>query len=159
AANDDQPPPQSVARGDGEFQPLVGRKSGNHEVKILTPHWRGAEEIGIDRWVDDLARTTVALRDPSLDGSADSDKVRHARGRILVPPAQKCRHSLHQPRFDPAEAFRAEISLTLVPDIAHGREAVANMGHAAWRASALGNTVAQADNQVAGWQAPGLDCC
>src|SRR5207245_11593508 len=88
AADDHQPPPQPVARRDGQFQPLVRSKGRYRQVVILAADRCGTEEIRIDRRVDDGSGTAGTLQDAALDRSTDGDKMRYARGRPLIPSAE-----------------------------------------------------------------------
>src|SRR5438132_8084795 len=78
---------------------------------------------------------------------------------LMVPAAQNCGDSISDARLQRAEPFGAEVSFALMPDVAHGREAVADMRHAARRTHALGHAMTETYDQIARRQPPALHRC
>ena len=72
-----------------------------------------------------------------------------------VPGAQSFQQLARGIRLETAEPVGPEIGIALVPGIAHRREAIADMRHAGRRRNRLGNTMTEADYEVAARQTPG----
>ncbi len=74
--------------------------------------------------------------------------MRHAFGRGSIPSSESFQQAFSQGAAKGPIRPAFEISITPFPGVAHGCEAIANMGDARRRLHGLGHAVAQADDEI-----------
>src|SRR5438132_3588285 len=121
---------ESIARLNGQIQPLVGSKSRNHEIIILSRNRSGAIEVRIHGRIDDDAASVIAFFDAALHGSTDGNEIIDAVGRLPIPAPQPFQEMLGCPSDDSMTLLAAKISGAHVPGVPHGRETVTDMNRA-----------------------------
>src|SRR5262249_11642586 len=124
--NDDQSPPQPLTGRNRQIDSLVGSKGRHHEVIILAVHGGGKVEVGVCRGIDHLTGPAITFSDPLLYRTADGDEMSDPFGSAAIPGPDLLHQPVGRTRPDPAQPPRAEVGGTLMPGIAHGREAVAD---------------------------------
>ena len=138
-----------------EVLALVGHEASDEQVEVVRRPRPHAEALHRDRRVHDLGLAAPVAAHALRDGAGDRDDPVHPLGpagaQVEAPQPGDERSGEGAPQA------AAEIGVGLVPHVAHGREAVADVDGAGRRAHALRDGVVGREHEVAGRQAQPLD--
>ena len=147
AAEHDEAAAHGVEGPHGEVRPLVGHELARHQPGAVPAALRIDVEV-VDRHGrrDHLRLAPVVAGDALGDGARIRHEMVDPLGRERVPGTDVVGGGQHQRALQ--QAGRAAVLVEHVPDVAHGRVAVADVDGAGRRDHALGRPGFAADDQV-----------
>ena len=109
---------------------LVRHERRHDERKSVGSLSIWVKEIGVDRRIDHSGFAIIVSADPARNIVRDSDIAVGAAGGVAIPARQPRHHRPHHGARDPPDSFGTEIGVELTPRVAHGGQAVAEVGNA-----------------------------
>ena len=137
-----------TACGHGHIYALVRHQGRDHECERLPRGLARREVTGVHRRVDHGRSPIIVSLDPPRNILRNRHIAVRTVARALVPAGETVEQLPHHRRPGPADPFRPEVGVELVPGVPHRREAVAEVAGAGRGADRLGRAVAGGDHQV-----------
>src|SRR5262245_65416831 len=85
------------------------------------------KELGVDRWVDHNRLAIIVSADPARNIMRDSDIAVRTVCGLAIPPRHPRHDRTHEPAADRPQTLGTEVSVELIPRVAHRGQAVAAM--------------------------------
>ncbi|OPZ70387.1 MAG: hypothetical protein BWY83_01667 [bacterium ADurb.Bin478] len=115
--------------------------------------------LGGHRRIYHIAATAIVFKDSACDVARVGDKTVDTDAAGYIPHTQIIGKQRHQPFFHCVHFFRRKVLGVLVPDIAHGRVAIAEVKRIGPRNDSFGHAMAGGEDQIVGAQVKPLHRC